>query len=554
MKRRIMLVSIALVAFGGSLGSGFHFDDYSIFVNPIITGQNVYDLHRLPGQGGDLGHSGHREINDLAATQTKQEPGKDYAIFSDPALTSPGGWLDIWNLRQTRPLTYLTFWLNYQVGGRDPLGYHLLNLALHLGAVMLAWECLRRLLPERAALVAAALFAVHPIQAEAVNYIWGRSIVLATLLTLASLYAWTTGRRWLAVAWFAAALLAKEEVAAFPLVLLMITGWRFGAAESLKVEGGDRAPSVDTSVDAASRSACATLVPILLMMLLALAAGARVIYATAVTPGAPAGSQAGITPWHYLLAQGPVILRYLRLLLIPYGFTVDPDIRVPAVWLGVASWLAILGALVFVFRRRFAWSGWLLAGFILLIPSSSFFPAADLAADRRMYLPLLAFAAAAGLLLERVKPQAIAAGVVAVLTLVSVARTQVWMTEESLWREAVDRAPEKVRPRIQLSRALPAAAALEVLAQARNLAPYDPAVAAETGKTLLSEGQPDAALQEFGRALALDPRNALNLNNRGVALEALGQTEAARADFERALQIDPGLMEARQNLQKLPAR
>jgi tetratricopeptide (TPR) repeat protein len=289
-------------------------------------------------------------------------------------------------------------------------------------------------------------------------------------------------------------------------------------------------------------------------MLLALAAGARVIYATTVTPGAPAGSQAGITPWHYLLAQGPVILRYLRLLLIPYGFTVDPDIRVPAAWLGLAAWFAILGALVFVFRRRFAWSGWLLAGFILLIPSSSFFPAADLAADRRMYFPLLAFAAAAGLLLERVKPQAVAAGVVAVLTLVSVARTQVWMTEESLWREAVDRAPDKVRPRIQLSRALPAAAALEVLAQARNLAPYDPAVAAETGKTLLSEGQPDAALQEFGRALALDPRNALNLNNRGVALEALGQTEAARADFERALQIDPGLMEARQNLQKLPAR
>jgi tetratricopeptide (TPR) repeat protein len=289
------------------------------------------------------------------------------------------------------------------------------------------------------------------------------------------------------------------------------------------------------------------------MLLLSLAAGARVIYATAVTPGAPAGAQAGITPWHYLQAQGPVILRYLRLLVIPYGFTVDPEIGVPAAWLGLAAWVAILGAIVLALRRREAWSVWLLAGFLLLIPSSSLFPAADLAADRRMYFPLLAFAAAAGLLLERVKPQAIAAGAVVALTLVSVARTQVWMTEESLWREAVDRAPEKVRPRIQLARALPAAAALEVLAQARNLAPYDPAVAAETGKTLLAEGQPEAALQEFGRALALDPRDARNLNNRGVALEALGQTEAARADFERALRIDPGLTEARQNLLKLPA-
>jgi hypothetical protein len=485
MRARLLLLAAALVAFGASLGSGFHFDDY--------------------------------------------------AIFSDPALTSLGGWLNIWTWRQTRPLTYLTFWLNYQVGGRDPLGYHLLNLALHLGAVILAYECLRRLVPERAALIAAAIFAVHPIQAEAVNYVWGRSIVLATLLTLASLHAWITDRRWVAVAWFAAALLAKEEVAAFPLVLLV--------ARAFLPVFFSRTGKTNTA-----KNAYATLSS---MLLLSLAAGARVIYATAVTPGAPAGVQAGITPWHYLLAQGPVILRYLRLLVIPYGFTVDPDIRVPAAWLGLAAWLAILGGIVLALRWRGSWSFWLLAGFILLIPSSSLFPAADLAADRRMYLPLLAFAAAAGLLLERVKPQAIAAGAVVALTLVSVARTQVWMTEESLWREAVDRAPEKVRPRIQLARALPAAPALEVLAEARNLAPYDPAVAAETGKTLLSEGQPAAALQEFGRALALDPRDARNLNNRGVALEAIGQTEAARADFERALRMDPSLTEARINLQNL---
>ena len=142
---------------------------------------------------------------------------------------------------------------------------------------------------------------------------------------------------------------------------------------------------------------------------------------------------------------------------------------------------------------------------------------------------------------------------VVALTGVAIGRTQVWMTEERLWREAVRRAPEKVRPKIQLSRAVPAAEALELLARARNLAPNDPAVAAETGKILLSEGQPAGALEEFGRALALDPLDARNFNNRGVALDALGQIEAARQDFERALRIDPSLTEARQNLEKLPA-
>jgi tetratricopeptide (TPR) repeat protein len=471
MRARLLLIGAALAAFGASLGSGFHFDDY--------------------------------------------------AMFSDPILQSSRGWLEVWGWRQTRPLSHLTFWLNYQVGGGDPLGYHVLNLLLHLGAVLLAYECLRRLLGERAGLAAAALFAVHPIQAEAVDYVWGRSIVLAALLCCASLLAWIRGRHWEAVAWFAAALLAKEECGAFPLVLLLL-----GRKH---------------------------LAPIGAMLALSAAAGAHVLYALSVTPGAPAGLGAGISPWSYLLAEGPVILRYLRLLAVPYGFTVDPEIHVPPLWLGMLAWTAILAGAFLAWRARQVWATWLLAGLLLLIPSSTLVPAADLAADHRMYLPMLGFAAAAGWLLARINIRAAAAAVV-VLTAVAFVRTQVWMTDASLWREAVQRAPDKVRPKVQLSRAVPAAEALDLLAQARNLAPYDPEVAAETGRVLLEERQPEAALQEFGRALALAPRDARNLNNRGVALEALGQIEAARMDFEHALAIDPNLAEARANLQKLPAR
>ena len=68
---------------------------------------------------------------------------------------------------------------------------------------------------------------------------------------------------------------------------------------------------------------------------------------------------------------------------------------------------------------------------------------------------------------------------------------------------------------------------------------------------LLAQGNAAAALNEFGRALALDPRDAQNYNNRGVALQSLGLKEAARQDYARALAIDPGLTEARRNLQRL---
>ena len=419
MRERLLLLGAGLAAFGASLASGFHFDDY--------------------------------------------------AIFADPLLRSPMGWLEVWAPRQTRPLAYFTFWLNQQIGGGDPLGYHLFNLALHLGAILLAWKCLRQLIGERAGFIAALIFAIHPLQAEAVNYVWARPILLAALLCFASL-----------------------------------------------------------------------------------AAGARVVWATAVTPGAPAGFQAGISPGRYLLAQGPVILRYLQLLAVPYGFTVDPDMRVAA-WVAVLAWVILGAALVLLLRRAGsqAWVTWAVAGLLLLIPSSSIFPAADLAVDRRMYLPMFAFAAAAGLLLARVRSWSAMGAIGVVLVGLSMERSYVWMSDARLWSEAAERAPAKMRPTIQLARALPAAKALDLLGKAREQYPYEAAIPAETGRILLAEGQPDAALAEFGRALALNPGDARYVNNRGAALMALGQMEAALADFERALRMDPNLAEAKENLARL---
>src|SRR5712692_1092627 len=63
----------------------------------------------------------------------------DYAILADRAVTARDGWWRVFRLEQTRPLTYFTFWLNYQLGGADPRGYHIVNLALHLAAIVAAW-------------------------------------------------------------------------------------------------------------------------------------------------------------------------------------------------------------------------------------------------------------------------------------------------------------------------------------------------------------------------------------------------------------------------------
>jgi tetratricopeptide (TPR) repeat protein len=441
MRARLLLLAAGLAAFGGSLVAGFHLDDYATF------------------------------------TETLPQ-----------AVRGPG------------PLTQLTLWLNYQVAGQEPLVYHAFNLLLHLGAVLLAYECLRRLLSPGAALVAAAIFAVHPLQAEAVNYVSARGAMLAALLCFAALLAWLEGQPWLSVIAFAAALAADERCAMFPLVLLFVRSGRGS--------GGQQRDSI----------------------------------------GAMAAAW-GIHPVSYGLAL--VSLRFLRLLVVPWGFTAYPDVREP-LWMAIAMAGAIVAVAIWHGRRANAASPltWFLAGMLLLIPNLSTNPAAD----SRMYLPMFAFAAAAGLLLARIPARQVAVAVVLLLTAISVSRTYVWMSEERLWREAVRRAPDRVEPKIQLAKQLRAADALEVLGRARVQAPYNPEIPAEAGKILLDEKQFDGALDELSRAVALNPKNALAFNNRGVALAALGQIPAATADFEHALTLEPDLAEARENLKRLTAR
>jgi len=160
---------------------------------------------------------------------------------------------------------------------------------------------------------------------------------------------------------------------------------------------------------------------------------------------------------------------------------------------------------------------------------------------------MIGFAVCGAWLLSHMRTAARAV-ICASFVILSIARCEVWRTELSLWSDAVRKAPDKVRPRLQLARALPPARALAVLEETESIAPEDPVVATEQGRALLDNGDPAKALAAFGRALALNPEDPAALNNRGVALLALGQAEAARLDFEHALNLNPCSADAVANL------
>jgi tetratricopeptide (TPR) repeat protein len=159
----------------------------------------------------------------------------DAYLTQNPLLTAPDGLRRIWfspdSPSQYFPLTYTAFYVERALWGLNPAGYHLVNLLLHAANALLVWRVLARLRVPGAWL-AAAIFALHPVQVESVAWITERKNVLMGFFFLLTLWGWVrfidekTGRRWryyvLALVFYALALSAKTTACTLPAALLLI--------------------------------------------------------------------------------------------------------------------------------------------------------------------------------------------------------------------------------------------------------------------------------------------------------------------------------------------
>lgn len=465
-----------------------------------------------------------------------------------------------------RPVVELTLAANYALGGLNVVGYHLVNLALHVGCGLLLYDLARRTLratatavgqEERVAWWAALLFLVHPLQTEAVTYVISRSEVLATLWYLATLDLVMLGEerpRHRPTLWMLAVLTCALGMATKPaMVSAPVAAWWLVRCVLRRPE----AARLSFAADRAGPRVAAP--PARWPLLVALASTWLVLVALVTqqeTPGA--GLDIGIEPLAYLRTQLGVTWHYLRLLVWPTRQTVEYDWPLAPRWASAEvvvpglAWVVVIAMLVWLRRRgRNAAAFWLGLSLLALAPSSSVVPIADLVFEHRMYLPLAGFAvlaALAGVGLARYAPRLVAAAALAAVVALgsaTIARNQLWQDPVTLWEDALAKAPTK--PRIfrnlistyeergdRLNALRIAAKETQIFESLHRARPRDPEVLTALADSYARRGRVDDALTLLVEAVRLAPDDAFVRTAYGSLLVQVGRFGDAVGQLEMA--------------------
>ncbi len=487
--------------------------------------------------------------------------GEDLACY----LAGSGG------VAQARRVGYLSIWLNRRTGGLDVLGFHLLNVAVHLLASLAVYGLGRTLLraadrdgrlPEGAvagsALLGALVFAAHPLQTQAVTYLVQRFTSIATLFYALALLLHVRGRLRPRFDGGAAAHLAGAVACA----LLAMSTKEIAFTLPLAVLVVDLAflPGPGFRRWATLAPLLATL-PVVPLARLDLRAPVAEVVATAARV---TQVQTRVSRWDYLATEWRAVVGYLRMIVVPAGQSIDHDFRLSRwpwdgpTWAAGLALSALLVAGILLLRRRrppevrVAGYGILLF-FLALSVESTVVPILDVFVEHRLYLPMVgvALVVTGGGLHAWIRsapgmrrPLVLAAGGwVLVLGAATIARNQVWLDPVTLWADAVARSPARHRARFNLGNALRDAGDLEGARreweETARLAPFHSGSWTQLGNLAALEGDGARAEACWRRAIDADPGNGPALHNLAGLLEARGELGEARALQRRFVEVAP---------------
>lgn len=444
-----------------------------------------------------------------------------------------------------RPIVNLSLAVNYAIGGLNPSGYHVANVAFHIVAALLlcgvvgrtlarvpAWRSRARTL----ALAIALLWAVHPLVTESVVCVIQRNEILASIFLLGTLYAFirSTESSDHRVAWqigsmacCLAGMATKETMVGAPLIVLLY----------------DRAFVAGAAKNAlSSRWRYYAALAATWLLLAALVAGHHERAGTV-------GFDLGTSPWRYLVTQFHAIALYLKLTLWPhplvldYGFALVPrlsDVGPQAILIvGIA-----IGTAWAVARNR-RWAVIAACFFVLLAPSSSILPlTTQTIAEHRMYLPLACVVVGAVLALGLVLRRSAWVTIIALpLIVLTGQRVHVYSSEESIWADTIAKQPSNARAWSSLANVYVREErwqeAADLYARAVQLRPDYADAQNDDANVLMHLGRPADAVSHYASAARLKPEDDDIAVNYADALVATGALDRAAPVLQEVLTRNP---------------
>jgi protein O-mannosyl-transferase len=510
-----LLLLAILAAYANHFHNSFHFDDK----HTIVNNASIRELRNIP------------------------------LFFRDATTFS-----SLPSNQSYRPLVSTLLAIDYQLAhGLEPFWFHLSIFALFIALTLLLALVIYHLLesdvassPNRwIALVAAAWYAVHPANADTINYIIASSEVISTLGVIASFavyFAFPRLRRYyLYVLPAAIAILAKPPAAIFA-VLFAVFCLLF---PDPAVAG--RRPR--------ARAWFEEVVPPFVIC------GGLVRFVQYMTP--PSWMAGAANAHNYLITQPYVALLYFKTFFWPTGLSVDYDLH-PFVTTGDARfWIGFVFA-VFISAAAIAAAvfkktrviGFGLLWFLITLLPTSLFPLAEVMNDHRTFLPyiglVIAMAGAAALLVARLDRQRswrkIAATCAVALFLCANAyatfqRNKVWKTDETIWHDVVLKSPGNGRGLmnygVQLKNKGDFAGALDYLHRAQQIMPQHPELLINLALAEDATKQSAAAEQHFKDTLRLAPLSPPSYTYYARYLLSHSRVDEARALLHRALELRP---------------
>jgi tetratricopeptide (TPR) repeat protein len=476
------------------------------------------------------------------------------------------------------PLTSTTLWLEWRMWGQHALGYHVVNVLLHALSAVLWWRVLARLgIP--GAWLAAAMFAVHPVNVESVAWITERKNTLTMVFFVASIWCFlrdeaarkeapreegrgkipegigpqtsTLSHRaawyWLSFLAFACSLLSKTAAAPMPLVLLGLAWWQRG-----RVTKSD---------------AWRTLPFFMLAGLLAVvtvwfqyhrAIGFEVVRADSF--------------WSRLAGAGWAVWFYLYKALVPVHLNfIYPRWLIDATQ--ALSYLPtglLCAGLVLCWRFRKRWGrGWFF-GFgyfvVMLLPVMGFlniyFMRYSLVADHWQYFAIMGPLALAAVTLtkglelmgrnaSRARASLCGALLLGLGTL-TWRQTGMYADIETLWRTVLDKDPNCALALNNLGGLLlhhgREDEALADFQEVVRMRPGDEIARNNLGSALLQQGRVDEAVAQFEKGLATASNSPVLRDNLGASLARKGELDAAVAQYRAAVNAQPDYARAHRDL------